>query len=240
MKMRISQFSRAWLALIVVVLSCGAGATRAAAQCATFPSGYVPFTQIYATYPVSPGSLVMGAMSLQSYTEMMNSIPLPSAPNETFCGPIQLWPGNYIYAYVPTASERYGDFSAYLPTELLNPFTNETFPSDNIIPPDAIGAYFPWHIASPALAPAPFTQAIISVVNTLYSEAVLTSGQHNSLVKQLEHAIQMINAGKTAGAIGNLQSFISEVQDLESSGILTTGQATGLIKAANDVIFELT
>jgi hypothetical protein len=239
MKMRISQFSRAWLALIVVAFWCGGGATRAAVVCSTFPSGYVPFTQTYTTYSVSPGSLVMGAMTLQSYTEMINSIPLPQATDEMFCGPVQLAPGYYVYAYVPTASERYGNFSAYLPTQLYDPIDNSTIPS-NILPADAIGMYFPWHIAGPAPSPTGFTQAMISIVNTLYSQAVLNSGQTNSLVKMLEHAIQMISAGKNAGAIGILQSFISEVQDLESSGILTTGQAEVLINDANDVIFELT
>lgn len=241
MKMRMLQFPRTWLALIVVALCCGGGATRAAAVCQTFPSGYVPFTQIYQVYPVSPGSLVMGAMSLQSYFEMVNSIPLPSAPNEMFCGPFQLAPGYYVYGYVPTAAERQGNFTAYLPTEILNPFTDQPFPDDNVIPPASLGAYFPWHIAGTALPPPQFTQVIISIVNTLYTQTppVLNSGQHNSLVKQLQHAIDMMNAGKINGAISNLEDFISEVQDLESSGILTPGQAAALIKDANDVISEL-
>ena len=239
--MRILQLSRAWLALIVVVLWCGGGATRAAAVCETFPSGYIPFTQIYTTYNLNPGYLVMGAMNVQSYGEM-TSLPLPSATDEMFCGPVQLAPGDYYYAYVPTASERQGDFTAYLPTELLNPFTGNPFPFANILPPDAIGAYFPWHVVGPAPPPSYFTQLIINEVNALYSQSppVLNSGQYNSLVKELQHAIQMMSAGKIAGAVGNLKSFISEIQDLESSSVLTYEQATALINAANNVIVELT
>lgn len=91
-----------------------------------------------------------------------------------------------------------------------------------------------------AATPQDGVQIAIDQVNALYSQSVLNSGQDNSLVKELEHAIQMMNAGKIDGAVGNLKSFISEVQDLESSRVLTYDQATALINAANNVIVELT
>jgi FIMAH domain len=237
MEMRILQFSRAWLALIVVALWCGGTASRAAAQCATFPSGYVPFTQVYATYPTSPGSIVVGAMTAASYSEL-SSVPLPSSIGQEFCAPVQLAPDFFVIAYVPTAAERYGDFSAYLPgTQLYDPINGTPYLNNQINPASGV---FAWHIVGPALSPAAATQAIISQVNALYSQGVLNSGQANSLERMLANAIKMINAGKKAGAIGILKSFISEVQDLESSRILTLEQATLLINAANAVIAELT
>jgi hypothetical protein len=49
----------------------------------------------------------------------------------------------------------------------------------------------------------------------------------------------MMNAGKNAGAIGNLDAFIGEVNDLLSSGVLSPSQAAPLINAAQNVIARL-
>ncbi len=76
-------------------------------------------------------------------------------------------------------------------------------------------------------------------MNALFSAGVLNGGQDNSLVTQLQHAINMMNAGKNAGAIGNLESFIREVNDLLSSGVLSPSQAASLVSAAESVIAAL-
>ncbi|HYL11567.1 MAG TPA: choice-of-anchor tandem repeat GloVer-containing protein [Terriglobales bacterium] len=89
------------------------------------------------------------------------------------------------------------------------------------------------------LTPQQATQAIINAVNALFSQGVLNGGQDNSLVTQLQHATDLMNAGKKAGAIGNLDSFISEVNDLLSSGVLSASQAASLISAAKSVIAAL-
>ena len=89
------------------------------------------------------------------------------------------------------------------------------------------------------VTPQQATQAIINAVNTLFSQGVLNGGQDNSLVKQLQQAINLMNAGKNAGAIGNLDSFISEVNDLVSSGVLSPSQAASLVSAAESVIATL-
>jgi uncharacterized repeat protein (TIGR03803 family) len=89
------------------------------------------------------------------------------------------------------------------------------------------------------LTPQQATQAIINSVNALFSQGVLNGGQDNSLVKQLQQAINLINAGKNAGAIGNLDSLISEVNDLLSSGVLSPSQAASLVSAAKSVIAAL-
>ena len=83
------------------------------------------------------------------------------------------------------------------------------------------------------------TQAIINAVNALYSQGVLNGGQDNSLVKTLQQAINLMNAGKKAGAIQNVNLFISEVRDLLSSGVLSSAQAAPLISAAQQVIAQL-
>ncbi len=89
------------------------------------------------------------------------------------------------------------------------------------------------------LSPQMATGNIINGVNTLYTAGVLTSGQQNSMVKDLQQAIAMMNKGKISGAIQNLQYFISEVNDLYSSGVLNQTEAGTLITGANNVINAL-
>lgn len=76
-------------------------------------------------------------------------------------------------------------------------------------------------------------------MNSLFSQGIINGGQDNSLVVQRQHAITMMNAGKNAGAIGNLDFFISEVNDLLSSGALSPSQAASLTSAAQSVIAAL-
>jgi len=83
------------------------------------------------------------------------------------------------------------------------------------------------------------TSAIINAVNALFSQGVLNGGQGNSLVVKLQHAINLINTGKDAAAIGNLNAFIGEVNDLASSGVLFPPQAASLVCAAESVIARL-
>ncbi|HYL11569.1 MAG TPA: choice-of-anchor tandem repeat GloVer-containing protein [Terriglobales bacterium] len=87
--------------------------------------------------------------------------------------------------------------------------------------------------------PQQATQAIVNSVNALFSQGVLNGGQDNSLVVKLQHAIDLMNAGKNAAAIGNLNAFISEVNDLLSSGVLSPSQAASLVSAAESVIARL-
>ncbi len=89
------------------------------------------------------------------------------------------------------------------------------------------------------VSPQTATESTISYVNMLYMQGVLNSGQDNSLVKELNQAIKMMNAGKISGAIQNLQYFISEVQDLYSSGVLNATEANTMITDANNVITAL-
>lgn len=89
------------------------------------------------------------------------------------------------------------------------------------------------------VTPQQATQAIINAVNALFAQGVLNGGQDNSLVVKLQHAIDLMNAGKNAAAIGNLNAVISEVNDLLSSGVLSASEAASLVSAAESVITQL-
>ena len=89
------------------------------------------------------------------------------------------------------------------------------------------------------MTPQEETEAIINSVNTLFSQGVINGGQHNSLARHLQHVIELMNAGKNNGAIGNLDAFIGEVNDLLGSGVLSPSQAALLVSAAQSVIAAL-
>jgi uncharacterized protein (TIGR03437 family) len=78
---------------------------------------------------------------------LLSLIPPPNAPNQTYCEPVELSPGRFATAYVPTPQERNGDFSAFAGL-LLDPLTNTPFPG-GIIPANRIGqgGVFAWRIA---------------------------------------------------------------------------------------------
>jgi uncharacterized repeat protein (TIGR03803 family) len=90
-----------------------------------------------------------------------------------------------------------------------------------------------------AQTPQQATQAIIDAANALFAQGVLNKGQDNSLVKKLQHAINLMNAADNADAIDNLNAFINEVNGLLSAGIVSSSQAASLINAAQNVIARL-
>lgn len=82
-------------------------------------------------------------------------------------------------------------------------------------------------------------ESITNAVNALYSQGVLNGGQDKSLVKTVQQAINLMSAGKNAGAIQNLELFVGEVTDLLSSGVLTAAQANPMISAAQSLVARL-
>ena len=117
--------------------------------CSSFPDGYIPFTQVYSTSaPNAAGDrLVVGQMSLEAFNTLQ-TISLPSTVNETFCGLVELAPGSFFGAYVPTAAERLGDFSSFgVPP--IDPLTGLPFPG-NIIPAFRLPDPYAWRIFTPS------------------------------------------------------------------------------------------
>jgi len=115
-------------------------------SCATFPSGYVPFTCVY--YISGPNSvddrLLVGTMTMANWVALA-SLPLPSRTNQRFCGLVVLAPGRFADAYVPTAEERSGVFSSF-GALLIDPLTGQPFPYPGIIPMSRIPDPFAWRV----------------------------------------------------------------------------------------------
>jgi hypothetical protein len=80
--------------------------------CALFPAGLIPFSKIYYTTDANTlgDRLVVGALGVTLQT-LTNRLPLPNEPNQQYCDQVQLAPGVYASAYVPTPAELLGDFS---------------------------------------------------------------------------------------------------------------------------------
>ncbi len=81
----------------------------------SLPTGFVAFDSLtYATGTNLAGDrLIVGSMAPES-TDPFTYVPLPNAaPDQQFCTPVEIAPGLRVMAYVPTAAERAGDFSAF-------------------------------------------------------------------------------------------------------------------------------
>jgi hypothetical protein len=106
---------------MAILLATLASERSFAQTCAPFPAGVVPFAKIdYISARNSEGDrLLVGEMGGRI---KVGQIPLPSFPNQRFCGSVEIAPGLFMEAYVPTQQERSGDFSAFGVT-LLDPLT---------------------------------------------------------------------------------------------------------------------
>jgi len=114
----------------------------------------IPFTTAYYTSEANASGdrLVVGFMP----SGTLDLFALPSAPDQTYCGQVELAPGLFADAYVPTAAERVGIFSDF-DGLLLDPFDPfAPFPGGIIMPPLPPGGVFAWRIAPTTAAEAIF------------------------------------------------------------------------------------
>jgi 6-phosphogluconolactonase (cycloisomerase 2 family)/fibronectin type 3 domain-containing protein len=113
--------------------------------CAAFPAGTVPFTTIFSIATDSAGDTFVVGGPNGGIAAALQNVPLPSVSNERFCNPVMLETNYTVPAYVPTAAERTGDYSAYAGLVLLDPQNNTQFPN-NMIPPNRLNSVFAWRI----------------------------------------------------------------------------------------------
>ena len=144
--------------LLAVATVVGLAPRSLPAQCRdSFPGGLVPFLSIYyVSDPNASGDrLVVGRMTIDNY-QRLQEIPLPNSIDQKFCNQIELAPGFFADAYVPTAAERRGDFSPFARL-LLDPLAEcSPFPG-GLIPLSRIPDPFAWRISPPDNA-APFLE----------------------------------------------------------------------------------
>src|SRR5262245_34813061 len=171
---------------------------RSMAQtCAPFPAGVVPFGVVhYVSAPNAASDRLMVGEILGQQMTILEQIPLPSFPNQKFCGAVEMAPGLFVEAYVPTEQERSGDFSTF-GVPLLDPiawgfefssgeFFGQPFPG-NRVPRNRFYFVPAWRIISSprssrftATLSVPIVLSLAGANNSLYTSELTLANRGTS------------------------------------------------------------
>jgi Baseplate J-like protein len=144
----VSDVAASELAMIAGVLQ-GSEATL----CLQFPVGFVPLSRYSYTTPANAKGdrLVVGVVDdLEALTDGLAALTTTSITDQQYCDQIEVAPGYYVNAYVPTDDERQGIFTDF--TGLLvnpdtkMPFESGTIPMGNTLP--GATQYYAWRISA--------------------------------------------------------------------------------------------
>ncbi len=239
------------------------------AQCLDFDISKIPVDFVFdAFHP-------MGTPYMQVPTIMnignLSLIPLPTTGNspygrQAFCDLWELFfPGSGIFVrvYVPTVSERMGDYSALLTGRVLgtdaiggpimegaiyDPFTEryilmngslvrvvDPFPG-NIIPVARWGNPFIW-LTSGFVTPTAqdTTYLLINDVEAQLESGTLTQNQADGLTIKLNEIVAKLEAGNKKSACNQLNAFINQVQAFVNAGTLSPEEGQALIDKAESI-----
>ena len=198
----------------------------------SFPAFFVPFTSVYyVSAPNAAGDrLLVGSLPAANLTAIQQQIPLPSAANQQFCSKVMLAPNYTLNAYVPTASERLGDFSADgFGAAFIDPTKNQPFPG-GVIPPNELGTVYAWRIPS-AVAPQNNVVYTLSLdfsgvgVNGPGSTVVLQFAVPSILTTQTTiTTFTVASLGPGYNGCGNITSF--QIPQPDSSPYVAQATAT--------------
>jgi hypothetical protein len=112
----------------------------------SFPSTFIPFSAIKSIAGPDPNGdyVVVGAMTAAGMAEMQ-ALALPdTTARKIYTNPIQIAPGEKVFAYVPTALERTGNFSTFY-APITDPVSGHPY-IGNIIPASEQPGIFAWRI----------------------------------------------------------------------------------------------
>src|SRR5689334_3624130 len=93
--------------LLICVLPAVHANGQSTGACLPWPTTAVPFDSVYyvSSRSVTGDRLVVGNMSISTYSDLRSQLPAPSFVDQEFCGSVKLASGVYATAYVPTAAE---------------------------------------------------------------------------------------------------------------------------------------
>ena len=98
----------------------------------------------YVTTDTAGDSFVVGTVQ-PAQLAAINLIPLPASLDQQFANPITLETNYTVPAFVPSVTDRQGDFSGYAGLVLTDPATGNPIPN-NMILPDQLGPIYAWRI----------------------------------------------------------------------------------------------
>jgi hypothetical protein len=130
---------------LVMVSAVTQGAGKDA--CLPFLPTFIPLAGLaYISDANAAGDRLVVGSPCDGLADLLKQLPTPGSPNQQFCEAVQLSPGVYADAYVPTADERNGGFGAFA-GQLIDPFASPPlpFPGGNI-PAARLADTFAWRI----------------------------------------------------------------------------------------------
>src|SRR5260370_23962946 len=171
------------------------------------------------------GELAGDAAGLQKLQQL---IPLPSLVNQQFCDQVQIGPGVWVNAYLPTADERNGKFPDFAGL-LVDPGSGQPYPG-GVIPQSLAGQVFAWRVSS---APV---HTILTLANKLaykYDSTNVTIYGNVALATHGQTVGEVLGDGDATQAV---QSFALRQKPLTYVPALTpAGVASTLVVRANDI-----
>lgn len=214
-------------------------------SCSTAPPQFVPFESVsYIAGPNANGDLLVVGQSSPEVVKLLDQLAAPKAPNQQYCDPIQLASSLFANAYVPTATERTGDFSDF--AGLLVDGKGDPFPNGRI-PHGSFGYIFAWRIASVASGSdtvhttlslaAPLAYTYDSTAVTIYGNVadatngqtvgeVLGSGDGTQAFQSFtlsQSPLTYLAAATPAGAQSTLTVTVNEIEWQEADNLPALG-----------------
>lgn len=209
--------------------------------CIAFPAGFVPFSEIKYTTPANAqGDRLVVGIPNPKFFDTLNSLPDPKVRNQEYCQQVELAPGFYADAYVPTSDEKKGRFVGFFGM-LTDPDTNVPILSITIsdgAPP----AFFAWRISQKKLhtsltlaAPLAYTYdtASVSVYGNVAKAThgqtvgeVLGDGDASQAFKTLalrQLPLTYVSAPTPSGAASTLKITVNELEWHERGDLLEEG-----------------
>jgi len=125
------------------------GVTQGAGKdaCLPFLPKFIPLTGLaYVSDANAAGDRLVVGSPGDGLADLLKQVPMPDSLNQEFCETVQISPGVYADAYVPTAAERNGEFVAFA-GQLIDPFASPPAPfPGGIIPAGRLADTFAWRI----------------------------------------------------------------------------------------------
>jgi hypothetical protein len=238
--------------VVAIPLGTFASERLLAQTCAPFPAGVVPFLMVHyiSATNLEGDRLVVGEMGSTSRgLAIIEQILPPSFANQKFCGSVEMAPGLFVEAYVPTQQELHGDFSAF-GDSLFDPLSRQPFPA-NKIPPDRLYGLLAWRIPSSSAFSAtlsiPIVLSLAGAKNSFYtSELTLVNRGTADLVLEFSYTAaygegsgivtDTLPAGRQRilpDAIAYLMSLGLSIPTSADSGGTLTVKAVGLVSPSD-------
>lgn len=160
-------------------------------SCKAIKLNAVPFSGIYSVATsATTGDLLIVGKPYPGLKDFLNTLPTPDAVNQEICDPVQLAPGLYANAYLPSADERQGIFHGFNP---IDPDTNQPFPNQTIDPsrwdpnnppdPNHPDAVYAWRISSLASGSDTLHTTLVLANDLAYTYDASTVTIYGNVVK---------------------------------------------------------